>query len=174
MKEIQLTGGKVAFVDAGLFELLSRHSWRAVRIRNTDYAVRQVPSSTTKSGWTTLLMHQVVLPGVSRIDHKNQNGLDNRRENLRPATASQNAANMLKKPKTTSAFMGVCWNRFRNHWQASIRTGGAKRFLGYYDSEADAAHAYDWAANLVFGEFAHLNFPQEPCQPSAHATSILL
>lgn len=96
------------------------------------------------------------------IDHKNGNGLDNRRSNLRFCTNAQNQHNQRKwgsrsgKP-LSSRYKGVSWHR-RGHWRAKIQAQGKRRYLGQFQSEEAAARAYDRAARELHGEFAVLNF----------------
>ena len=77
------------------------------------------------------------------VDHRNTNGLDNRRANLRPATHSENCCNRTKTEHSTSLYKGVCSEKRhgRVHWRANIRIKGKGIFLGYYDSQIDAARA---------------------------------
>ena len=102
------------------------------------------------------------------VDHINGNGLDNRRENLRIVTNSQNHMNK-KKPNGsyTSIYKGVYKDSrlARNgkiRWASSIKKSGTKKeFLGRHDTEEEAARAYDKRAKELFGEYACLNFPDE-------------
>jgi len=116
-------------------------------------------SSRNAEGRHTLVRMHRFLTGVARIDHINGNGLDNRRSNLRMADARLNSANAPSR-KGTSRYKGVSWNRQGQNWQAHIMVDGKSRLLGKYDSEADAALAYDVAALKAWGEFALLNFPR--------------
>jgi hypothetical protein len=103
-------------------------------------------------------MHQLVYgPHTHEIDHKNGNGLDNRKANLREATRSQQTANARKtsRPKS-SIYKGVC--RFRGAWVARIQPDGKCIHLGTFHDEKEAALAYDNAAREMFGEFANTNF----------------
>ncbi len=100
-----------------------------------------------------------------RLDHRNRSRADNRIDNLRLATPAQNAANT-----TISAgrrFFGAYFRECRNKWQSAIRGGGRFVHLGYFDTEEEAARAYDAAAVSLRGEFANLNFPQEYCHGRA-------
>ncbi len=91
------------------------------------------------------------------IDHKNRNKLDNRKNNFRIATYSQNNANTVAR-SGTSNYKGVSWHKPLNKWRAAISINSKKIFLGYYSSENKAARAYDEAARKHFGEFAYTNF----------------
>lgn len=94
------------------------------------------------------------LPETPDIDHKNRNGLDCRRENLRAATSSQNLGNTAKKRTNTSGFKGVYWHRKLNKWFAQITCNGKQRHLGCFAEKEAAADAYIRAAKELFGEFA--------------------
>ena len=103
-------------------------------------------------------MHRVVLPGFEMLDHINHDGLDNRRENLRPCTASQNHANQRKRTEhTSSKYKGVHWAKDRNKWRASICVEGRWYKLGAFNTEEEAATVYNAAAQKAFGVFAGLN-----------------
>ncbi len=67
------------------------------------------------------LLHNMIM-GTVGIDHRNGNGCDNRRSNLRAATDSQNAANRRKPRGGTSRYKGVAWIRRANRWQGHSRT----------------------------------------------------
>jgi hypothetical protein len=88
---------------------------------------------------------------VFYIDHKNQFTDDNRWENLREATSSQNQAN---RRKPGSGLKGASWNRFRNKWKSSIKIKNRNHFLGHFLDEQSAHEAYVRAATECFGEFA--------------------
>ena len=164
-KEIPLTQGKAAIVDDQDFEWLTRYKWCAHKNRNTFYAIRQ--SSRKNGKQTKILMHRELLGLKSgdpwECDHKDGDGLNNRRDNLRFATRAQNHQNarsdrLYAKHPTSSRFKGVCWHRGCAKWQAQIWVEGRQTHLGYFDSETEAAHAYDDMARKYFGEFARLNF----------------
>jgi hypothetical protein len=72
---------------------------------------------------------------------------------------SQNRWNSKKrKGKCSSKYIGVSWYTSQKKWAARIMTDGKSRFIGYFDSEIDAARAYDEAAKKYHGQFAALNF----------------
>lgn len=160
-KTIRLTKGQVALVDEEDFESLSQYSWQATwnPASRTFYATRSVKRDDGRR--TKISMHRVIL-GVLKspevlIDHRNHDGLDNRRHNLRVCSVPQNSANMRKRTGMTSKFKGVCWHKQHEQWAAAIYRGGKRCHLGYFDDEVDAARAYNNAAVAMSGEFARLN-----------------
>jgi len=157
MKEIQLTRGKVALVDDKDFDRVNQFNWNARVTYGLWYACRWLPGGKGKCQY----LHQFIFPGIDQIDHIDGDGLNNQSSNLRPANDSQNQANRKKKMAgCVSQFKGVSWRVNRGHWIASIRLSNYRQYLGCYESEIDAAHAYDYAAKIYFGEFARLNFPE--------------
>jgi hypothetical protein len=101
------------------------------------------------------------LTGWSLVDHVNGDGLDNRRENLRPATPSQNNANRRRSSVNSTGFKGVSLYKRTGRFRAYLGIGGTIRHLGYFATADEAARVYDAAAVEVFGEYALLNFPIE-------------
>ena len=102
-------------------------------------------------------LHSLLLPNTPLIDHKNRNGLDNRKVNLRPATLSHNAANTALNAKSTSGFKGVSFFKRTGTWRAYITVNKKFISLGYYKTPEEAAHKYDIAASKHFGNFATTN-----------------
>jgi len=95
------------------------------------------------------------------VDHKNRITTDNRWENLREATYSQNAANVSLKTSNTTGCQGVVWDKARGKWRVQIRIDGRKTNLGRFECVDEAIHVHDTAALKAFGEFANLNWPRE-------------
>ena len=91
------------------------------------------------------------------IDHENRVKTDNRIENLRPATSTQNKGNIGLLRSNSSGFRGVSLNRRSMKWHAQIKLMGKQTYLGRCDTAREAAVMYNRAARLYFGEFAHLN-----------------
>lgn len=149
MREIPLTCGYVAIVDDGDFErLVAMGSWRArPSSARRVYAVRD----------DSIYMHRVVIgaPVGRHVDHRDGNGLNNQRANLRLATCTQNLWN--SAPRGDRTIKGVMLHR--GLYRARIRVNGKRIHLGLFASVELAAAAYDAAALEYFGEFARLNFP---------------
>lgn len=107
-------------------------------------------------------MHRLIL-GARRgefVDHKNGNGLDNRRTNIRLATQGQNNANRRNLLKPLSGFRGVSAHPYRSEWEARVKQGRKFVHRSVHASALEAAQAYDKAAREIWGEFAVLNFPE--------------
>ena len=153
MSEIQLTQGKVATVDDADFDWLSKGKWYARKSSagNTWYAMRKAKKK-------TVLMHRSILEinPEEFTDHKNFNGLDNRRCNLRVCTNAQNQHNARKRADNTSGYKGVT-KRLYGKWEAKIRNGGKQIYLGTFSSLKEAVVAYNNKAKELHGEFACLN-----------------
>lgn len=150
VKHIPLTQGLVALVVDDDYEELSRHKWCAHRNGRTTYAKTRVGSKNIK-------MHRFLFPEWRAIDHRDGDGLNNQRVNLREATPQQNSRNMRKRPGGASQYTGVIWDRQTSKWRARIRNDGKLKHLGSFDNEADAARAYDRAAIERDPEFHRLN-----------------
>jgi hypothetical protein len=152
MREIPLTQSKVTLVDDADYEWLSQWKWHAISRLYTCYAACK---HTKKS------MHRQIL-GVSnpkiQVDHRDGNGLNNQRGNLRIATGQGNQGNRRKHSHDQSSqYKGVCWHRQRRKWVAYIMVNYHAVHLGCFAEERDAALAYDRAAIKYFKEFALLN-----------------
>lgn len=157
---IKLTRGRHAKVDADDFYKLSGHKWLVSKSRKRFYAARNIRKEDGKR--TIIRMHKVILkaPKGFEIDHINRNTLDNRKKNLRIVTHSQNMKNY-GSIGGTSKYKGVSFRRKRKKWTAQLFTNGKQTFIGDFNSEIDAAVAYDKAALKNNGEFAYLNFPEK-------------
>ena len=123
-------------------------------------------------------MHRYLLSVEDGVlmDHINGNGLDNRRTNLRVATNAENVRNSRKRTRTASQYKGV--KREGDYWTAKIAMDGKSRMIGRYQTEIDAAMAYDACAVAFYGEFACLNIPDwtqsRPRRPMCHQRALQL
>jgi len=152
---IFLTQGKFAIVDAEDYDWLSQNKWYAAKSRETFYAYRY-------SNGTIISMHRQIMraPKGVMCDHRNHNGLDNRKSNLRLCASAQNQYNKRAKKDCSSRYKGVILRSDCKRWRARIGFNGKRIHVGDFTNEMDAAMAYDDKAIELFGEFAYLNFPE--------------
>lgn len=147
----------LALVDDEDYQrVVSLGKWTAHHIKGNWYALTTTRENGIKRN---LYMHKLIATFPGMVDHKNRNGLDNQKENLRPASASQNTANSKIPSNNTSGFKGVFYDPRKERWSARICVRGVRRRLGSYRTPEEAALAYDIAAKDGFGEYANPNFP---------------
>ena len=151
-KLIPLTQGQFAKVDDEDFGWLSQWKWTAQATDRGFYAMR-------KCNRKLVLMHRLInqTPEGMVTDHKDGDGLNNQKGNLRTATHLQNMMNRRGKRGGTSTFKGVWLDRTqagRKKWRAGIRLNGRLKYLGRFETEHEAAAAYAAASNTHFGEFS--------------------
>lgn len=161
MKKIPLTRGQIALVDDEDYERLAKWKWYAAPSSSGCWYARRRDKSRK-----IVHMHQFLLtgklgPGL-KPDHKDGNGLNNQKSNLRPATQLQNSHNQKLCSDSASGYKGVSWSASKNKWQATIRINKRSTYIGRFKRKVDAAVAYDTAAQIHFGEFARLNFYYDP------------
>lgn len=152
MKTIRLTRGKEAQVSDTDYVSISKHKWSAVFDGHNWYASK-------RNGSGHIRMHAFLMnpPAGEEIDHRDRNGLNNQRRNLRICSHSNNCQNRMRTYNKTSKFKGVSWKKKNNKWCAQIRVGGTVFHLGLFREPELAARAYDIAALKAFGRFALTN-----------------
>ena len=159
-KEMLLTKDRVALVDKDDFAWLNKWKWSC---SSHGYACR----GTTKAGnkRNIFYMHREIMkaPEGMDIDHINGNRLDNRRDNLRICSRSENMFNFMGRENKSSKFKGVHWNKKQGRWVVQISENKKVRHLGSFKDEIEAGRVYDKAAIKAHGKFAGLNFSDFGC-----------
>lgn len=154
-----------AIVDADMGAELSQYTWG---VSDSGYA------RTTLPGPRTLKMHQAILKADDgmTVDHINRDKLDNRRANLRSATMSQQIQN--QGLGSNRRYKGAYRHSNCDRWEARIRYKDKAYYLGLYETDEDAAKAYDKAALFFYGEDGYLNFEDAELTPEDRVRHQLL
>ena len=159
MKEIVLTQGKVALVDDEDYEYLNQFKWCAHLSKKTGlwYAERGV--RIIKGKQFTLGMHRVIMGIMDKtdIDHKDRNGLNNQKINLRICSRTLNEGNSILRKDSTTGIKGVHYHKGHKKYTARIQFKRKRIALGDFKTKQEAAIAYNEAAIKYFGEFARIN-----------------
>lgn len=153
VKRIGLGDGHYALVDSADYDALKDYHWH---LCGGGYAAR------SKKGKRILMHRQIMKPPKGMIvDHIDGHRANNCRSNLRVCTVAQNQRNQRKKRGSTSIYKGVSYLKNAKRCHAKLVYEGQCVWLGHFDSEVEAARAYDRKAIELFGEFARPNFPEE-------------
>ncbi len=153
---VSLTRGREAVIDAEDASLVAGRNWYVMEQSHSAYAARREVGCDGK--WRTVYMHREIM-GVTTsptIDHRDGDGLNNRRKNLRAATASENQRNQRLSSANTSGFKGVSWDRSKSRWRANIKVNGKLRFLGSFRDIESAVVAYASASAAMHKEFGRI------------------
>jgi hypothetical protein len=141
------------YIDAADYPLVKDYRWTAIKNKKVLYARAWIQGERGAKKTTPVYMHALIMG--KGADHKEHgDGLNNRRENLRPATGPENACNKGSKANATG-FKGVCLSY--GLYVARIAKNGKRHRLGNYNTALEAARAYNEAAKELHGEFAVLN-----------------
>jgi len=161
---VPVNRGYIAIVSDEDYEWARQFTWHVLFFGSKrdqsryPYAARTTPND-MRGKHGSKLMHREIIgtPKGRETDHINGNTLDNRRENLRICSKSQNLANQRRIVSHTSRFKGVSFYPPSDKWQAEIQCANVRHYLGRFDSEIEAARIYNAKAKELFGEFALLN-----------------
>lgn len=161
MKEILIHskkyGDKIVKVDDDDFDFVNQWKWHVyLDTQGKNFYVHRNDRSNGKH--TVISMHRAIMKETDtkvKIDHKDHDGLNNCRSNLRRANSSQNGTNRSPRYKGASKFVGVTPNR--QYWRSRITVNGKLKFIGVFKTEEEAARAYNVEAEKLHGEFACLN-----------------
>ena len=156
MKELQASKNMVAIVDDEDYAALSGLKWHAFMVHKTWYA------ATTQIDGKRTYLHRVIMKPATgeEVDHIDGDGLNNQRANLRVCTHQQNQQNM-RKPNipTYSIYKGVTKldRGGKKIWVAQVKHNKKHIHCGNFETQEEAARAYNARALELFGEFANLN-----------------
>jgi len=183
MKQVQLNkfkpnvhpdAPKFALVDDEDFDLVNKYNWQAIKGGHTFYAMCSATIAPKKR--KVLQMHRIIMKVDETrtfIDHKDHNGVNNTKENLRICSYTENSCNKISQKSSTSKYLGVSWKADvrprkkdtnfepKGNWAATCGRRGSRQHIGLFKDEIEAAKAYDKKAKELFGEFANLNFPND-------------
>jgi len=157
---VPLTQGYEAVIDAADVPLVEGRNWFAHVRRRPDNEIWAVYAASNKEGPRSskrgcILMHRIIADTGDGLDadHRDRDGLNNRRENLRNATRAQNRHNSRVRVDSESGVKGVSWDKSRGAWSARIKVGGKLVYLGRFADIDAAADAYAKASRKLHGEF---------------------
>lgn len=161
MKKLKLNNNMEALVDDADYNWLNQWKWKAYKASTAHgyYIMRHEKQKKGKS--ITIYLHRFIMnaPKNMQVDHRDMNGFNCQRANLRLATHTQNKWNRLRYKNSVSKYKGVDLHKQSRKWRARIGIGIKNKpiELGLFTSETDAAKAYNQAAIKYHGEFARLN-----------------
>lgn len=148
---VSLTRGLESVIDSADVQLVTGRRWYAEQKRDRITYARSASWVDGKAKMVGL--HNLIISGAQCVDHRNGDGLDNRRANLRVATFADNARNARLRKDNTSGFKGV--KRAGSRWYAQIRVNAKRLHLGSFATPEEAHAAYCRAATQHFGAFAN-------------------
>ena len=160
MKKIPLTQGKFALVDNEDFLLVSKYKWYYRKSGRTNGENGYAETTLYRNGKRkTLFMHNLILPPKKKliVDHRNRNGLNNKRINLRLVTKWQNYHNYPKKGK--NLYRGVQLKKALklNPWEVTLKFKKKIVFNKTFSTAKEGARAYNEQALKYYGDSAQLN-----------------
>lgn len=162
--------GHITLIDKEDLHFVQDYKWRWLN-KNKHYVVR---GKRIKGKYRMLYLHREIMlwhgwhiPKGAQVDHENQNKYDNRKQNLRVVTPSQNNANRRKesnrkandkRKRKNNSYKGVTLNKRTGAYEARIQFEGKYMFLGSFPNAKMAAYYYNEAAKQIHGKYAELNY----------------
>ena len=137
--KIQITKTDYTIIDKEDLILFAKYNWHIKKTCRNKYLQTNILKEDKK---TTIYFHQLIMGKIKDLetDHINNNGLDNRKSNLRLVTHKENQNNLPKRTNTTSKYKGVSFCKERNNWCTQIYENGKAKTLGRFITEAEAAN----------------------------------
>jgi hypothetical protein len=156
MQILKVTQGYHTLVDDDDYDKVSGYNWLPQKLGKTIYARKQYRGKFS-------YLHRILMNAKKGdcVDHINGDGLDNRKNNLRLCTKSQNGCNRGKDRDNTSGYKGVTYvtnkNKRKKRWIAQITINKKHIYIGHFKTKEEAAIAWNEAAKKYHGEFAYQN-----------------
>lgn len=150
-------GGYDVIVDDDAIELMKPYKWHPIK-RSKGHWIYFVGHKNVDKKRISVLLHRLIAssPNGLEVDHINANWLDNRRDNLRPCSRSQNAMNSIIRSDNTSGHKGVGWHNRAQKYRARIMVNYKEIHLGLFSSYEDACLAYEKASRMYHGDFGRI------------------
>lgn len=137
-------------IDIDDIDKVQKYSWYE---SDTGYLMSRINNKIVR-------MHRLIMNVKDKnvvVDHINHNTLDNRKNNLRIVSSSQNNMNKIKQSNNTSGITGISWDKRKKKWRAYIKINSKHSELGLYDNFEDAVNARRDAEERYFGEYSYKN-----------------
>ena len=154
--KIYMKHNRVGFFDIEFLDVVKQYHWCSCKDGNTYYMKAYAKIDGKR---TNIKLHRLIMgsPEGKVINHKDHNGLNNRKYNLEICTHVENSRYANLSKVNTSGYKGVYWHKRGAVWCAKIKYCDKAIHLGSFKNKIDAAKAYNEAALKYHGQFALLN-----------------